>query len=128
MASATVRLKEGKSYSYSDGPNTIKFTTDRPTSVVGAELIEKLQAINCLSVEVHQDRPVTPISAKKAAKPVVVAPEPEPEEAEVQVEVESEEEPAAEAVEAEAESAPDPEPEPAKPAKKGFFGKSKKGS
>jgi hypothetical protein len=128
MASALVRLKEGKSYTYSDGPNPIKFTADRPTPVVGQDLIDRLKTISCLAVEENQDKPVTPLAAKTKAKPAP-APEPEPEEEpEVQVETEVEVDGDAEvAVETTVEV--EPAPEPAKPAKKGFFGgKGKKGS
>src|SRR6478609_9706465 len=83
MASATVLLKEGKSYTYADGPNPIKFVEGQAVPVQGRELIDALKTISCLIVEEHQDKPVTPLKAAAGKKPGVKAapqPEPEPEE------------------------------------------------
>lgn len=128
MASATVLLKEGKSYTYSDGPNTIKFTCDRPVQVNGRDLINKLKTISCLAVEEHEDKPVTPLAAKPVAGKVAPAakkpaPAPEPEmEPEVEVETEVEVDGDDEVAETEMEVEPEPEPEPVKPAPKGKGG------
>lgn len=130
MASATVLLKEGKSYSFPDGPNMIKFEAGIAKQVAGRELIDKLKTISCLAVEEHTDKPVTPLKAVagKSAKPVApkAAPQPEPEPEEEQDQGEAEQTGDAgeetdgdpEMVEADGEPEPeaDPEPEPAKPA------------
>lgn len=130
MASATVFLKEGKSYTYVDGPNNIKFTAT-PVTVTGKPLIDKLKSVSCLSVTEHADKPVVPLAKAapagkllKAMPKAPPAPEPEPE-AEPEVEVsaddpEPEPDPEVEA-EAEPEVEAEPEPEPPPPVKKGGF-------
>ena len=146
MASASVTLREGKSYTYQDGAHAFKFTPDAAVDVTGRELIDKLKTISCLVVTEHQDKPAKPLVAKplRATGKPVKQPEPEPEpepevdeepelvddeEPEEQAEPPDEEPPSEETSEVEAE--PDEEPEqlpeakPAKPAKKGNGGKAK---
>jgi hypothetical protein len=88
MASADVTLKEGLSYTISDGPHQYKFVTERSTPVTGADFIDRLKTISCLIVTVHEDKPVVPLKAVPKAKvkvqPVVEpdpidVPDPEPE-------------------------------------------------
>ncbi len=155
MASATVLLKEGKSYTYTDGVISLRFTPDQAVPVTGRALIDKLKTISCLSVGEHADKPVvplakTPVVAPKAItqvrplKPVPApAPEPEPEE-EPEPEPDAEEEladsegavegdePEAELPEEVIEEEPEPAPAPVKPAankggNKGGGNKGKKG-
>lgn len=85
MASASVMLKEGKSYTYTDGPASYRFT-QTPMAVTGRELIDKLKAISCLAVDEQEDKPVTPLKAvpkrpvARASQPPPPPPPPEPEE------------------------------------------------
>lgn len=143
MASASVTLREGKSYTYTDGSNQLKFTCDAATPVQGEELITKLETISCLHVARNVDKPVTPLATSKgpAGKtqplrpfgkvPPAPPPPPEPEatddepvedepgEGDDAGEVADGEEPAAEEV---VEDEPAVDPEPVKPAQKGGKG------
>lgn len=86
MASATVTLKYGKSYTCSHGSDVLRFT-ENPMRVTGASLIGKLKTISQLQVDEDVDAPVIPLkSAKPQPKPLGRAnklstppPQPEPE-------------------------------------------------
>lgn len=76
MASADVTLKEGLSYTISDGPHQYKFVPEKATPVTGADFIDRLKTISCLIVAVHEDKPVVPLKAVPKAKVKLVAPDP----------------------------------------------------
>jgi hypothetical protein len=78
MPTANVLLREGKSYSYTHGGTTYKFTSS-PTPVSGEDLISKLEAITQLAVERHRDAPPKKVLPKAVRR---AEPEPEPEEQE----------------------------------------------
>lgn len=105
--SATVQLKEGKSYTVLWQGQEIKFMENAAKQVAGTDLINHLKSISQLMVDVHQPAP----APKKAMPPHLAArqqaikpkalvrkpePLPEPEVEVVEPEPEAEPEPAAE--------------------------------
>lgn len=138
MATASVMLKEGLSYTYPHGGRDYKFTPT-PQTVSGEEFITALESISVLAVERHKDKPVTPLKAVKPAPKAAAKPAPEPEvEEELADDEEQAEEPTddEEPVEDEevleepaedVEPEPEPEPAPAPKAKGGNKNKPAKG-